>query len=455
MRWTRRVRRLDSAPNSDPRAPEIPDVPEGDRPMETDLDFVTSAPPLVHGQVITGGMTQPASPRSPRYRRTLWRVTGIALGGAVLGAAAMYFGVPAYRAAAAAYAQIHTVAVSPAQEAVDSPAVAVYKNLSPSVVLVRNESSVSGFYGTQNQIAWGSGVIFNSSGYIVTNDHVVAGATKVTVTLKDGSSYPATVVGGDPSTDLAVIRINAGRLLPAATFANSNDVVPGELAIAIGNPLGPQFQQSVTTGVVGAVRPMLYGLNMSTERVTEMIQINAAINPGNSGGALANAQGEVIGITSMKVAQTGEPGVSATGLGFAIPSNTVEQVVNDIVRYGYVQRAWLGIDLQSNGGMSTTAPETLTVASVLADGPSAGKLQPGDIIRSWNGRQVTNYYDLVGDINAAKPGQTVALGILRGSTAETVHITLGTEPRSIADGSAAAAPQTQPSPVQIFPFPIG
>lgn len=436
MRWTRRVRRHRLSARRNPE-----ETATGLGPEQADAEGAAQSPP----------------PPAPARRRSFWRVTGIALLGSVVGGAAVYVGVPAYRAAASAAAQIHTVTVSPAQLAVDSPAVAVYRALSPSVVLVRNESSVSSAFGTQSQTAWGSGVIFNSSGYIVTNDHVVAGASKVTVTLKDGTSYPATVVGGDPSTDLAVIRIHAGRPLPAATFANSSDVVPGELAIAIGNPLGPQFQQSVTTGVVGAVRPMLYGLNQET-RVTQMIQTDAAINPGNSGGALANAQGEVIGITSMKVAQTGEAGVSATGLGFAIPSNTVKAVVDDIMQYGYVRRAWLGITLQSSGGASsatanlTAAPQTLTVTGVQAGGPSAGKLQVGDVIATWNGQKVVNYYDLVGDTNAASPGQAVSVGVLRGGRVVNVRITLGTEPRSLATATPAPA-QSSPTPVTPFPFP--
>ena len=397
-------------------------------------------------------------------RRTWGRSVAIGLLGVLVGGAGTVAAVPAYRAMAASYAQIQTVPVTPAQEAQDSPAVAVYNKVSPSIVLVQNQSSVQSVFGTQSQIAWGSGVIFDSRGYIVTNDHVVAGATKVTVTLKDGQTYPATVIGGDPSTDLAVIKINAGKSLPAATFANSNDVVPGEAAIAIGNPLGPQFEQSVTQGIVGAVRPMLYGLSNSTQRVTEMIQTDAAINPGNSGGALVNVQGQVIGITSMKVAQTGEAGVSATGLGFAIPSDTVQSVVNDIVRYGYVKYAWLGIDLGTSGGSttnpsSTTAPETLTVLSVVSNGPSAGKLQAGDILRSWNGAPITNDYDLVTDINAAKPGQTIQLGILRGSTPETVSVTLGTEPEAQANGTAVqplptSAASSSTSNTSPFPFPF-
>jgi len=465
MRWMRRVRRPGAAAPAMPAAQPDPAPPvepaaqaadadgghEGDRPADHEMYFAPWEP--AQPPAFEAGPALAAAPPARRRRGTFWRATAIALAGAVVGGAAVYVGVPAYRVGAAGFAQITTVPVTAAEESAGAPAVAVYKAMSPSVVLVQNNTTVSSYYGNQSQTAWGSGVIFNSNGYIVTNDHVVAGATSVSVTLKDGSTYPATVVGGDASTDIAVIKINAGKPLPAATFANSSDVVPGELAIAIGNPLGPQFQQSVTTGVVGAVRPMLYGYNTQTQRVTEMIQTDAAINPGNSGGALFNAQGQVIGITSMKVAQTGEAGVSATGLGFAIPSNTVEQIVNDIVQYGTVKWAWLGIEItQSGSSSSPTAAETLTIGGVDSGGPSAGKLQPGDVITSWNGNKIVNYYDLVGDINAAQPGQTVALGITRGGTPMTVHITLGTEPASIANSQSS--PSVQPSPGQTSPFPF-
>lgn len=443
MRWTRRVRL---------------------RPGRAEPDAATVFPPS-GADAPDGGaaaVTEPqASPpvASPERRLGVgWRTLAIGVAGAVVGGSLIYFGLPAYRVLAAGV-EIRTLPLTPQQESAASPAAAVYRVLSPSVVLVQNESAVSSPFGSGTTIAWGSGVIFNSAGYIVTNDHVVAGASKVTVTLKDGATYPAQVIGGDASTDLAVLKINAGKPLPAATFANSNDVVPGEIAIAIGNPLGPQYAQTVTAGIVGAIRPMLYGLSSATERVTEMIQTDAAINPGNSGGALANAQGEVIGITSMKVAQTGETGVSATGLGFAIPSNVVQRVVNDILRYGYVKWAWLGIDLSSSGVSPTsttpvTAPETLTVTAVTAGGPSAGQLRPGDVITSWNGQRVINYYDLVTDINAAHPGQSVALGILRDGRALTVHVTLGTEPRSLVNQTQTRQVPAQPAPIVPYPYPF-
>ena len=412
-------------------------------------------PPGVPGTSV--GAPGPGTPRR-RRRSGVMRAAGTALAGAAIGSMAVFFALPGYRVRAQGYAQIHTTAVSSSQQAQGSPAVSVYKTLGPSVVLVTNrQAPVDTFYGPQSQIDWGSGVIFNSAGYIVTNDHVVQNSSHVTVTLADGKTYTAKVVGGDSSTDLAVIRIHTGTPLPAAHFANSTDVVPGEVAIAIGNPLGPAFSQSVTEGIVGAVRPMLYGAPGGPPRVTSMIQTDAPINPGNSGGALADAQGDVIGITSMKVGQTGNGGLQAIGLGFAIPSNTVQHIVNQIMRYGYVKRAWLGIELNTGNTQLPTQNTTLTVAAVQPGGPSAGKLQPHDVIVSWNGQSVHNYLQLVQDINKAAPGQTVSIGVRRGGRPVTVKVVLGTEPRSLSQPSTASSQQQVPSNPSIpgsglFPF---
>lgn len=400
------------------------------------------------------GAAPPPARSRPRWRRPL----AIALVGVIVGGGAIAGLGPALRVLASGFPQITTVAL-PASD-LQTPAAAVYKKLAPSVVLVTNQSTVNGLYGPQGQTAWGSGVIFNSAGYIVTNDHVVAGAQKVTVTLSDGHSYPATVVGEDASTDLAVIKISAGETLQPATFANSNEVVPGQLAIAIGNPLGPQFAQSVTEGIVGAIRPMLYGLNGSTPRVTKMIQVDTPINPGNSGGALADAAGDVIGITSMKVAQTGEANVPATGLGFAIPSNTVSKIVGQLVQYGHVNWPWLGVEISPNPPDALPSQaQTLTVEAVESGSPAASAgLQQGDVLTSWNGQQVLNYFNLVQDINKSQPGDTVSLGIDRDGQASSVNVTLGTEP--LQQAQAASSTQSQSPPPQqqpsggSFPFPF-
>jgi S1-C subfamily serine protease len=427
--------------------------------MET-LDPLGGEGQPVPGPEPAGPWVAPSPPRPRGLRRPWLRTAAAALAGAVAGGAAVAALGPGHRVWAQGTAGIRVVAVPPEQEAQGAAAVAVYKKLAPSIVLVTNNSTQQTFFGPQSTTAWGSGVIFSPDGYIVTNDHVVNGASSVTVTLSDGSTYPARFIGGDVSTDLAVIKIDPKGPLQAATFADSSAVQPGQVAIAIGNPLGPAYALSVTQGIVSAVRPMLYGFDPQAPRVTTMIQTDAPINPGNSGGALADAQGNVIGITSMKVAQTGESGVPAVGLGFAIPSNTVKKIVDQIVQYGYVKWAWLGVYLNS-GGQSPldqlpTAPQTVTVTSVVRGGPADGKLQPGDVIQTWNGQRVLNYYSLVGDVSAATPGQTVTIGVLRGGQLVQVQITLGTEPREQAEYGTqrpAQGPAYPPSP-QPWPYPF-
>jgi len=317
-----------------------------------------------------------------------------------------------------------------------SPAAAVYRRVAPSVVLVTNQSAVATLLGPQQRLGWGSGVIFDSRGYIVTNDHVVAGARALTVTLADGRTLPAQVVGGDPATDLAVVRVHAGRPLTAAAFADSASIIPGELAVAIGNPLGPRFAQSVTQGVVSAVRPMLYGLLPEDQRVTEMIQTDAAINPGNSGGPLCDAEGLVIGINSIQVPQAA-PGVAAAGLGFAIPAGTVRRVADDLVRYGYVKRAWLGVFLDVNPPQVLPGEgQAVEVGRLVPGGPGqrAG-LRAGERILAWNGTPIRNYYDLVLRINAAEPGERVRLTVSSGGAPRVVPVVLGTAAPPSSGGS--------------------
>jgi serine protease Do len=406
----------------------------------------------------TVGAAAGAPPARPRRRRRALRtrIVAAAVAGLVLGAVGTAVAFPALRAAAQGVPVLTTVPVTPAQQAVDAPAVAVYRALSPSVVLVTNESTLQSYYGTQQQTGWGSGVVLSPNGYIVTNAHVVDGATSVTVTLANGQTYPARIVGTDDATDIAVIKISPRTPLKPAVFADSRDVVPGEFAVAIGNPLGPQFAQSVTVGVVSAIRPMLYGGTGSATapRVTQMIQTDAPINPGNSGGALANAQGEVIGITSMKVAQTGEAGVSAAGLGFAIPSDTVLQIVNDLIHLGYVPRAWMGVAIDAAPSNALPSqPQTLTITEVDANGPAADAgIQVGDVLKTWDGKAITNYWQLVGFINAASPGQKVVLGLDRNGRTVDVTLTLGTLPRSLETAPAPSS-QAVPPPSGGYPFP--
>ena len=267
----------------------------------------------------------------------------------------------------------------------------------------------------------GSGVIISADGYIVTNNHVVDGADKLTVTLNDNSEYNARVIGTDPNTDLALIKINANNLQPI-TFANSDDVKVGEWCVAVGNPFG--FNSSVTVGVISAKGR---GLNESANSgIKSFIQHDAAVNPGNSGGALVNTDGELIGINTMIYSQTG----NYAGISFAVPSNTVRKVEADLRQYGTVQRAVLGISYQElDADMAkehkiTATNEGIYVAKVTDRGAAkeAG-LQEGDVIVKFNGTSIKNGGELQEQMNKLRPGDKATLGFYRDNKYKTAQVT--------------------------------
>ena len=204
----------------------------------------------------------------------------------------------------------------------------IAKRVGPSIVGISCTTTTRTYFGTQTAQSSGSGIIIDNSGNIVTNHHVISGASKIRVKLTSGNEYEATVVGSDERTDIAVIKINASEELHIATIGNSDEVEVGSLAVAIGNPLASELFGTVTAGVISGVnRSMTVG-----QREMNLIQTDAAISPGNSGGALINKYGEVIGINSVKLVDD-----AAEGLGFAIPMNTVKAVYHDLVNYGYVK----------------------------------------------------------------------------------------------------------------------
>ncbi|MDD2497806.1 MAG: trypsin-like peptidase domain-containing protein, partial [Desulfitobacteriaceae bacterium] len=227
--------------------------------------------------------------------------------------------------------------IPPAGDVTDKTAVvAIAEQVGPAVVGISNLDVYSDFFRGEQEVeqGTGSGVIFDSAGYIVTNNHVVAGAAKLMVSLADGRQIPAEIVGTDARTDLAVIKIKADNLT-VAKFGNSDDLRVGEIALAIGNPGGAEFARSVTQGIISGLNRLLV-----TEEGLQfrLIQTDAAINPGNSGGALVDIKGRVVGINSIKIARTG-----FEGMGFAIPSNTVQGIVSDLIKYKRVIRPALGV----------------------------------------------------------------------------------------------------------------
>lgn len=275
------------------------------------------------------------------------------------------------------------------------------------------------------QSGLGSGVIVSEDGYIVTNNHVVAGAEKLEVLLNDNSSYDARVIGTDEATDLALIKIDAKGLSPI-TFGNSENVKVGEWVLAVGNPFG--FNSTVTAGIVSAKARSL-GTNSASGNIgiESFIQTDAALNPGNSGGALVNLKGELIGINSAIYSNTG----SYSGFSFAIPTTIVKKVITDIRQYGTVQRAVLGcsileLDAKLAKERDITATKTGLIVSNIMPRSTAKELglQDGDVITAINNVTVKNRAELVEQLNKFRPGDTITLTFYRDNNKKTASATL-------------------------------
>lgn len=276
----------------------------------------------------------------------------------------------------------------------------------------------------------GSGVIISKDGHILTNDHVVAGARKIQVTTSDGQIIGASVLGSDPSTDLAVLKLDSvPATLTPATLGSSDSVVVGEPVVAVGNPLG--LSSTVTTGIVSALdRPVVTEQSSSQDMVvTNAIQVDAAINPGNSGGPLFNSSGEVIGINSSIATLTGGQSTAGSiGLGFAIPIDLAKRVADDIVQTGQVQHAFVGVSTISRVVTADGRSQIGAVIGSIVDGSPAQKagLREGDaIIKIGNDRIVSNT-SLTGFVRQHAPGENVTLEVVRDGQVITVDLVLGT-----------------------------
>ena len=271
--------------------------------------------------------------------------------------------------------------------------------------------------------ARGSGFIINPDGLIVTNNHVIRDARRITVTLDDGQTLPATVVGADPRTDIALLKIDAHHSLPYVQLGNSNDVQPGEWVIAIGNPFG--LSETVTAGIVSAL-----GRNIGDGPYDQFIQVDAPINEGNSGGPLLTQDGKVVGMNTAILSPTG----GSIGIGFAIPSNLIKTISGDLERSGHVTRGYIGVEAQEISSAMSKALDLPSaggalIAAVEPNTPAAHSgLQPGDVIRSVNGEQVKNPRDLAVDIAGVQPGDTAHLGVLRDGHDQTMDVRVGQLP---------------------------
>lgn len=300
--------------------------------------------------------------------------------------------------------------------------------LTPSVVCIQNYQVTQkyGFMQTDTSdssvspASEGSGIIMSEDGYIITNAHVVEGATSLKVMTSDGETYEAQLIGSDTVTDLAVVKIDATGLT-AAEFGSSEDLRVADKVMAIGNPGGHELSSSVTIGYVSALNRAI--ANNTTGYTMEYIQTDAAINPGNSGGALINEYGQVVGINSAKISATGYE-----GLGFAIPIDTAQPIISDLIQYGYVKdRAVLGISgqfIDSMTGRFYGLPQGEYVAQLNSSEAQASGLQVGDVITAIDGQQLDSESTLRSAILSKKPGDTVTLQVYRSSTQQSATVEL-------------------------------
>ena len=267
---------------------------------------------------------------------------------------------------------------------------------------------------------FGSGFIISGDGQIVTNQHVVEGAEQVTVKLADGRSFEALVVGSDPMTDIAVLKIEADVDLPFVAFGTSDGLRVGDEVIAVGNPFG--LGGTVTSGIISAL-----SRDIHAGPFDDFIQTDAAINRGNSGGPLFNNNGDVIGVNTAIMS----PGGGSVGIGFAVPSDLVQTVVADLADDGQIARGWLGVNIRPMteevaGVLGYDAPKGAVIEAVSEDSPAAAaKLQKGDIIMSFNGTEITELRDLTRAVATTTPDAAAKIIVLRKGVEETLDVTVG------------------------------
>ena len=285
----------------------------------------------------------------------------------------------------------------------------IYRQSSESVV----EITVAG----AAQQGQGSGFVYDTAGHIVTNHHVVAGAESVSVRFSDGKTYEATVVGSDPSTDLAVLEVDApASALKPLALADSSALEVGDAVVAIGSPFG--LEQTVTTGIVSALHRQINAPNNFA--IDDAIQTDAAINHGNSGGPLLDLDGKVVGVNSQIESESG----GNDGVGFAVPSNTVERIANGLIEDGSVEHAYLGVATEDADGVTGARISEVRTGTPAAE---AG-LQAGDVVTAIDGDRVSSADELRRLIDAKRPGDKAVLTVRRDGETTSLNVTLGTRP---------------------------
>jgi putative serine protease PepD len=282
-------------------------------------------------------------------------------------------------------------------------------------ITVTTSAAASPFGGSGTAKAQGSGWVYNSSGNIVTNEHVVDGASSISVRFWNGKTYSASVVGTDKSTDLAVIKVDApSSELHPLSVGNSADLQVGDGVVAIGSPFG--LEETVTSGIVSALHRAIEAPNNFT--INDSVQTDAAINHGNSGGPLLNSQGQVVGVNAQIRSDSG----GNEGVGFAIPSNTVRSIATQLISTGKAEHAYLGVAIDATAS-------TAKIASVKAATPAAqAGLKAGDVVTAVDGTSIASGDDLTRAIDSHKPGDTITLKYRRGGSEHTVDLKLATRP---------------------------
>ena len=312
----------------------------------------------------------------------------------------------------------------------------IYRADGPGVVDIttsstQNSSGIFGFGQSQQTEGEGAGVVYDKQGDIITDEHVVSGASSVTVNFPDGTKAPAKVLGSDTGADLAVIKVNvpASQLHPL-TFGDSSATQVGDSVIAIGSPFG--LPGTVTAGIVSALQRTIQAPNQFT--IPNAIQTDAPINPGNSGGPLINAAGQVIGLNDQIETNNtnGQGEGSSSGVGFATPSNNDVRVAKEIISTGQAHNAWVGVSLDPSiaGGAGIAKSATATNEAPITPGSPAAKagLQAGDVITAVNGTHVASVNQFVATIANYAPGDTVTLTVNRGGSNKSIKLTLGSQP---------------------------
>lgn len=363
-------------------------------------------------------------------------VTGAVAG--VLGGGAMLYGQRGLEDMQQSQQKVTTKADKTVTIAKDATATSAYNKVSDAVVSVLNFSQTG--KDSFQEAFEGSGVIYKKSGdaaYVVTNNHVINGAAQIQVMLHDGQKVTATLVGKDAMTDLAVLKIAADKVTTTAAFGDSNKIQVGQKVLAIGSPLGAQYASSVTEGIISAKKRLVESSSEDGQNYggSTVIQTDAAINPGNSGGPLINFAGQVIGINSMKLSSSAS-GTSVEGMGFAIPSNQVVDIVNKLVKYGQVTRPAIGIGLVELSAVTVDdqksllkIPDTVkggvVVMSLTPNGPAAkAGIQKYDVITGIDGKTVTGQADLREELYKHDLNDTVTITYYHQAEKKTVKVKL-------------------------------